>query len=197
MKERYLLTQSLLSSWLYSFKTDDGFEEFKKALRKERTPPTQAMLDGVRFENVVNATCNGETIYADHEWFKPVVELSALLCRAQQQVKLYREIEVGGVIFLCYGVLDFLQGGIIYDTKFSKTYHVGKYRDSPQHLMYFYLVPEAREFQYKICDGKYIYTETYRPDECEDIEILVKQFISYLNKYGLMNTYCESWRCKY
>lgn len=197
MKERYLLTQSLLSSWLYSFKTDDGFEEFKKALRKERTPPTQAMLDGIRFENVVNATCKGETIYADHEWFKPVVELSSLLCRAQQQVKLYREITVNGVTFLCYGVLDYLMAGIIFDTKYSKTYEVGKYLDSPQHPMYFYLVPEAREFQYKICDGKYIYTETYRPDECEDIEILIKQFISYLDKYGLMNTYRGNWRCKF
>jgi len=197
MRERYLLTQSLLSSWQYSFKAENGYEEFVKALHRERTPPTKAMLDGQRFENIVNTACKGETIYADHEWFKPVVELSALLCRAQQQVKLYRELTVNGVTVLCYGILDYLQGGIIYDTKFSKTYHVGKYLDSPQHPMYFFLTPEAREFQYKICDGDYIYTETYRPEDCEPIEITIKQFLSYLDKHGLVEIYKENWRSKY
>ncbi len=71
---------------------------------------------------------------------------------------------------MCYGVLDYLKCGVIYDTKYSKTYKVNKYLDSPQHPMYFVLAPEAYEFQYKICDGEWIYTEIYRPGEVEPIE---------------------------
>ena len=194
---RFLITQSLLSSWLYTYKKEDGYEEFLKTLRREPIRQNKAMLEGIRFENVLCAVLNGAEIAPTHEWYKPIMELYPTLYGAQQQVSLSRDVTIHGVRFVLYGKLDFLKAGIIFDTKYSKTYRVGKYLDSPQHPMYFALVPEAREFQYKICDGRYIYTETYRPDEVEPIERTIKQFMDFLDRMGLADTFCENWRSKY
>jgi len=194
---RFLITQSLLSSWLYTYKKEDGYEEFLKTLRREPIQQNKAMLEGIRFENVLCAALNGAEIAPTHEWYKPIMELYPTLYGAQQQVSLSRDVTINGVRFVLYGKLDFLKAGIIFDTKYSKTYRVGKYLDSPQHPMYFALVPEAREFQYKICDGRYIYTETYRPDEVEPIERTIKQFMDFLDRMGLADTFCENWRSKY
>ena len=194
---KFLITQSLLSAWLWSYKLDNGYDDFLKTLHREKTPPTTAMLDGIRFENCLNATLNGADIYADHEWFKPVVQLAGELVGAQQQVRLSRDITVGGINFVVYGVLDYLKAGIIYDAKFSKTYHYGKYLDSPQWPMYFYICPEAYKFQFLICDGKCVYRETYVPDEAEPIERTIKQFMDFLDRQNLVSTFCENWRSKY
>ena len=194
---KYLITQSLLSSWQWSLKLENGYEDFLKTLRREPIQQNKAMRDGIHFENVLNAVLNGAEIEPTHEWYKPIMELYPTLHGAAQQASPSKNIVVGGITFVLFGRLDFLKAGVIYDTKFSKTYRVGKYLDSPQHPMYFALVPEAREFQYKICDGKYIYTETYRPDEVEPIERTIKQFMDFLDRQNLVTTYCEHWLSRY
>lgn len=195
--DRYLITQSLLSSWLYIYKSDDGYDDFLKTLHKEPIQPTRAMLAGQRFENCLNSVLNGAEIEPTHEWYKPIMELYPVLQSAQQQVALSKQVTVEGTEFVLYGVLDFLKAGVIYDTKFSKSYHVGKYLNSPQHPMYFALVPEAYEFTYLICDGEYIYKETYRPDEVEPIERTIKYFLEFLENLNLMGIYKENWRSKH
>lgn len=194
---KLLITQSLLSSWLWSYKLENGYDDFLKTLRREPIQQTKAMLEGIRFENCLNAVLNGAEIEPTHEWYKPIMELYPTLYGSQQQAAPSCEMVIDEVRFLLYGKLDFLKAGIIYDTKYSKTYSVGKYLDSPQHPFYFALVPEAREFQYKICDGKYIYTETYYPDEVEPIERTIKHFMDFLDKQCLVDIYCDNWRSKY
>jgi len=195
--EKFLITQSLLSSWLYIYKSEDGYEDFLKTLHREHTPPTKAMLDGNRFEHCLNSVLSGAEIEPTHEWYKPIMELYPILQSAQQQVALSKQVTVEGTEFVLYGVLDFLKAGVIYDTKFSKSYRVGKYLNSPQHPMYFALVPEAYEFTYLICDGEYIYKETYRPDEVEPIERTIKYFLEFLKNLNLIGIYKENWRSKY
>lgn len=194
---KYLITQSLISSWLWTYKIEDKYPEFLKTLERQKAPPTKAMLEGQRFENCVNAVLDGEDIYQDHEWYKPITSLYDTLKGSQQQVSLSRDITINGINFVIYGILDYLKAGIIYDTKYSKTYHVGKYLDSPQHPFYFYIVPEAYEFKYLICDGQYIYTEKYYPDQCESIETTIKQFMAFLDKQNLVDLYCDKWKSKY
>lgn len=172
-------------------------EEFQSTLRRESKPQTPAMLDGIRFENLVQSVCDGQELDSGHEWYKPVRQISGIVRGGQYQVKASRDLTVDGVTFVCYGVLDFLKAGIIYDTKFSKTYKVGKYLDSPQHPMYFYLCPEAREFQYLISDGKWIYREVYRPDEVQPIEKTVQAFMNWLDKTNNVRLFCDNWRSKY
>ena len=193
MPSKLRVTQTLLSSWEYSFKTDDGYEDFLRTLNREKKQPTKAMLDGIRFENCVNSVLDGESIDTGHEWADCVNELAEYLRGAQKQVNLFSEIEVDGEPILLHGVLDFLKAGVIYDTKFSKTYHLNKYLSSHQHSMYLALVPEARRFEYLICDGKYIYKEKYPKDIVPSIEPTIRQFLKYLKQHDLYETYKEKW----
>lgn len=182
---------------MFGLKLDNGYADFLKTLNREPIQQTKAMLDGIRFENCLNAVLNGAEIEPTHEWYKPITQLADELQGAQQQVRLSRDISVGGVNFVLYGVLDYLKAGAIYDTKFSKTYKVGKYLTSPQHPMYFALVPEAYKFSYKICDGKWVYTETYRPDEVEPIERTISNFLKFLDNMNLKEVYFNKWQSKY
>ena len=193
---KFLLTQSLLSSWQYALKGGE-WDDFLSTLRRERKPQSKAMLDGIRFENMVHAVSEGAEIGPDQEWYRPVVEICEIVTQGQYQVKASRPLAVDGVEFVCYGVLDFLKAGAIYDTKFSRTYRVGKYLDSPQHPMYFYLCPEVRRFEYIISDGNYVYREVYLPEDTEPIEKTIRQFMTWLDKTNLVGLYCQNWRSKY
>ena len=190
------ITKSLLDSWLWAFKRDDGWDDFLSVLHREKKPPTQAMLDGTRFENVLNNVLNGEAIPADHEWVSVIAEMSKDLYGAQQQVTLFQDCEVNGQPFLLHGVLDYLRAGRIWDCKFTKNYHLNKYfwEETSQTAMYLALVPEARDFTYLISDGKYVYRERYQRDIVPPIEPTINNFMQYLKKHGLWDVYCEKWR---
>ena len=193
---KFRRTQSRLSSWQYALKGGNR-KEFLSALCREKKPQSKAMLDGIRFENMVHAVSEGADITPDQEWYRPVVEICKIITQSQYQVKASRPLVVDGVEFVCYGILDFLKAGVIYDTKFSTKYRVGKYLDSPQHPMYFYLCPEVREFEYIISDGSYVYREAYLPEDTEPIETIVRQFMKWLDKANLVDLYCQNWRSKY
>lgn len=188
------ITQTILSAWLYSFKTDDGYADFLKTLNREKKQPTKKMLDGVRFESCINNVLDGAKIDESHEWYGVVTELSNYLWRSQKQVTLFEEVKVDGEIFLLHGVLDFLRAGVIFDTKFSTTYHLNKYLNSPQHSLYLRLVPEARRFEYLISDGKYIYKEVYPREIVPPVENYIKNFMKFLKQHGLWEVYVEKWR---
>lgn len=194
MQNKFRITQTLLSSWLYSFTSDDGYEDFIRTLNREKKQPTTAMLDGIRFESCVNNVLDGAYISEDHEWYKPVTQLARYLDGSQQQVVLFKDINVNGVDFLLHGVLDFLKAGVIYDTKFSKTYRLNKYLKSPQHSMYLALVPEAFRFEYLICDGTYLYKESYPREIVDPIEPTIRNFMNYLDMHNLVNIYTERWK---
>ena len=189
------ITKTLLDSWLWSYKTDDGYEKFLKTLNREKIQPTTKMLTGVQFENVLNNVLNGEYISPDHEWYSAISEMSEELSGSQQQVVLFKEIKVDGVRFLLHGVLDYLKAGVVYDLKFTKNYHLNKYFSSTvQHPMYMELVPEARLFEYIISDGKEVFRERYPRDIVEPIEPYIKNFMRFLEKQNLIDTYTEKWR---
>ena len=194
------ITQTLLSSWLWVYKKDDGYAEFLSTLRREKKPQTAAQLDGIRFENVINNVLDGAPIDPKHEWLDVVLDITDELWGASQQVTVFREIEVQGATFLLHGVLDFLKQGVIYDTKFSKRYEVGKYLDSPQTSMYLALVPEARLFEYIISDGKYVYREKYPRDllgdGIEPIEDTINNFMNFLDRQNLQDEFIKNWEVK-
>lgn len=197
MGNKFLITQTLISSWQYGLVLENGYEDFLATLQRKKKPPTKLMLEGRRFESVINAVCDGAEITEEHEWYKPVTEIVEIVRNAQQQVRLYRDIQVSGVSFLVNGVIDYLLAGEIFDAKYSQSYRVGKYLTSPQTSFYFYLIPEARAFTYLVSEGKYLYKETYRPDEVEPVERTISHFMDFLDKQGLVKTYCDNWRSKY
>lgn len=191
---RVRITQSLLSAWEWSFKKDDGYEDFLRTLNREKKQPTKAMLDGIRFENVLNSVLHGEQIPDDHEWKFPITEMAQELSGSQQQVSIFRDIVVGGQPILLHGVLDYLHAGHIYDCKYSKSYHLNKYLTSTQTPMYLALVPEAMDFTYIISDGKWVYRERYPRDIVPPIEIEIREFLKYCKQHELFETLVQKWR---
>ena len=193
-RNKLRITQSLLSSWLYVYKKDDGYEDFLRALHREQKSPTTAMLDGIRYENCLNNVLKGAPLPMDHEWHDPLLEMAVELQGAQQQVVLFADTEVDGQAFLLHGVLDYLREGHIWDCKFSKTYHLNKYLDSPQTSMYLRLVPEAFDFTYIVSDGKYVYREKYPREIVPPIEYTIRDFMRFLKTQGLWEVYQEKWK---
>ena len=127
-QNKLLLTQSLLSAWLYQYSAYDpekAHQDFLKVLRREPVHQSDAMLDGIRFENLVTAYCEGTPPNQKHKWAEVVQETGRILKGAQFQVKVYREKRINGVSFLLYGRLDALKSGTIYDTKFVRRYEAG------------------------------------------------------------------------
>ena len=194
MGSKFRLTQSLISAYEWTFKKEDGYDEFIAALNREKKRVTTAMLDGIQYENVLNSVLDGAEITPNHEWYTPITEMAEELQGAQQQVTLFRDINVDGVDFLIHGVLDYLRAGEIWDCKFSKTYKLNKYLGSPQTAFYAYLVPEARRFTYIISDGTWVYRERYPREIIEPIEPYIKNFMQFLDMHNLVNIYAEKWQ---
>ena len=203
---RYLITQSLLSSWSYVHNCWDGCEEdamasFLSTLRREPDEVTEDMQNGIEFENAVYAEASGQLRPHHPQWERGICAGASFLKGAQFQVRVQREIQIAGMNFLVYGVLDALQAGIISDVKFkSKSFGsldlAGEYFDSPQHPFYFFMVPEARLFRYLVSDGTDLYIEQYTPDETPDAGELIAEFVDFLNVTGHMETYKKYWAAR-
>lgn len=203
---RYLITQSLLSAWNYVHSCYEGCEEdamasFLSTLRREPSEVTEAMQNGIEFEDEVYAQASGQLRPPHPKWERGICEVAALLTGAQFQVRVQREIVIDGMTFLVYGVLDALQAGTIYDVKFkNKSFGsvdlAGEFFDSPQHPFYFYLVPEALKFRYLVSDGQDLYIDEYRPDETKDAGELIREFVAFLKAADLMDTYKQFWAAR-
>lgn len=204
---RYLMTHSLLSSWLYAMQDNpyadatsdkDSFAEFMLTLRREPTPTTEAMQRGIDFENLVTAIVNGEqNIPPDlDKWYNAASEVASIVRGGCLQYKAKKEIAVAGITFLLYGRLDALKAGAIYDIKFSPGYEKGRYVASTQHPTYLELIPEAQEFTYLVSNGSSVWRETYRRDETSDIRDVISDFVSWLEENNLMDIYKEHWEAK-
>lgn len=198
---RYMITHSLLSSWLYAMKENpyedatterDPYADFLRTLNREPTETTEAMQNGIDFENLVTAILSGTANPAE-KWYAAAENVAKRIKGGILQYKASKEIEVSGITILLYGRLDALLAGVIYDIKFSKSYDVGKYIDSTQHPTYFELIPEAQQFTYLVSNGTNVWPETYRREESQDIKIIISDFLSWLAAQDLMEIYKEKW----
>ena len=200
----YLITQSLLSAFGYTFDAYDGegaYESFLKTLKREPIEKTAAMTNGIEFENEVYKAALSLPRRQHPKWEAGIESVAGIIKTAPVQVKAHREITVGGVDFLVYGILDALKEGVIYDVKFSsKSFGsaelAGKYLNSPQHPTYLYLVPEAYKFEYLVSDGKDLYRESYDRQETQDISEIIAEFLSTINEMGLLDIYKKFWVAK-
>ena len=185
----YLLTHSLLSSWLYSLRENpyedmetekDAREEFLKVLRREPVEATEAMQNGVDFENLVTA-CIQNAGDRSNKWFDAASAVASELRGAQLQFVASKRVLIAGVIS---------------DIKFSKGYEKGKYFDSTQHPMYMFLMPTAQEFTYIVSNGSFVWHETYTREETKDIFPIITAFLAWLEDTGLLDLYRKHWEAK-
>ncbi len=208
---RYLITQSLLSAWAYTFDCYDGGkeearEDFLRALRREPKEATQKMQNGIDFENLVYDLANGtygtsgqdKADGATPKWYSGAKQVADIIRGAPVQVKASRNLRVAGMDFLVYGILDALKAGTIYDVKFinspMRTNDIyGKYLNSAQHPAYFYIVPEANDFKYLVSDGEDVYIEQYTRAETRFIGDIIEDFIGSIQSCGLIGLYKKYW----
>ena len=199
---RYLMTHSLLYSWLYAMKGNpyedltterDAEEEFLRVLRREPTETTEAMRNGIEFEDLVTQIAAGEDVDTEHKWYAAAVKAAEKIKDGTVQYKAKAETMINGIRVLLYGRIDFLKAGEVIDTKFSKSYERGKYFDSTQHPMYLRLIPEAHSFTYLVSNGTEVWSETYRRDETPPIEPVIAYFFCWLERKGWMDIYKKHW----
>lgn len=200
--ERYMVTHSLLSSWLYSMKEnpyadasnelEEPIAEFLRVLRREPTPTTEAMQKGIDFENLVTDIVHNYGNRFD-KWFDAASKVAQIIRGGVLQFRAKREIQVDGIPVLLYGRLDCLKAGEIFDIKFSSGYERGKYCDSTQHPAYLEIVPEAMQFTYLVSNGTDVWRETYRRDEAKDIRPIIGDFLAWLRAVDLLELYKEKW----
>lgn len=201
--DRYLITHSLLSAWSYVFGCwEDGkeaaYEDFLRTLNRLPSEETEAMRDGKAFEEEVYKEAAGLPRKPHPKWESGIKKVAAYIRNAPVQVRVKREIQVDGVTYLVYGILDALKAGVIYDVKYvTKSFGsvdlAGKYLDSSQHPAYFYMVPEAYEFNYLVSDGTDLYKETYTPANTRPIADIIAEFIRSIDGMGLLDLYKEKW----
>lgn len=198
---RYLMTHSLLSSWLYTMKENpfedatsdrDKMAEFVQVLNREPTETTEAMQKGIDFENLVTDAVHGK-VNPKSKWFDAANKVANVVRGGVLQYRASKEFQVRGITIVLYGRLDALKAGVIYDIKFSGSYDVGKYISSTQHPTYFALVPEAQEFTYLVSNGSAVWPETYRREETPSIFPIISDFFDWLDVQGLMSVYKEKW----
>lgn len=199
-----LLTHSLLSSWLYAMKDNpdedmtserDPAAEFMQVLRREPTPTSEAMQNGIDFEDLVTDIVLGKDC-TTHKWYGAAAQVAGIVSGGRLQYKASKLIEVAGMELVLYGRLDVLKAGEIYDIKFSKDYERGKYISSTQHPVYLELVPEATAFTYIVSNGSEVWTERYRRDETADIRPTISDFLDWLLVQGLLDLYKEKWEAR-
>lgn len=204
---RYLMTHSLLSSWLYAMAGNpyedmtterDPMAEFMQVLRREPTETTPAMQDGIDFEDLVTRIAKGTQRPGDPDepTYEAAVNVAGRVRGGTFQFKAYKNITVNGMDFLLYGRIDVLKAGEVIDIKFSKSYERGKYFDSTQHPTYMELVPEAVKFTYLVSNGREVWSEPYLREETPGIHGVISDFVDWLVATGYMAVYKEHWATK-
>ena len=203
---KVLITQSLLSSWGYMFRCNEDNQDaaqaaFMQVLNREPIEQSDAMRSGIQFECEVYKAAAGIARQPHPKWENGIQSVSRIIKGAPVQIRVRRDIEVCGINFLLYGVLDAMQAGTIYDVKFvsasfCKVDLAGKYLDSPQHPAYLYMVPEAVNFEYLVSDGSDLYKETYDRASTRPISDIIAEFVHSLEALNLLEIYKEKWLAK-
>ena len=132
---RYLMTHSLLASWLYTMKENpyedmtterDPMGEFMQTLRREPTPTTEAMQNGIKFRG-----------HGDGHHQRPRRSQRSVVCRRRKGRPALRrwrppvqsQEDCGGRRYEPSSVWPsgLLKAGEIIDIKFTKSYDTGKF----------------------------------------------------------------------
>lgn len=196
LDKTFLVTQSLLSAWLYIDEAYDecketAYNDFLRTLHRTQTAETKAIKRGREFENRIREYTLGK----EKSYSKEEKEIGERMKGAQYQVSVSKYMKLDGYTFNLYGKADFMKEGIIYDLKRVSNYDVGKYLNSPQHPLYLECVPKAKRFEYIIFDGSDISVEIYTRQNTMDIRDYIRRFMQYLKEANLLDIYLQKWWC--
>lgn len=180
---KYQISPSLYNAWRYYTETDfekiynresaknpfgtpERVVEAEEKARQDlldylnRVPKeiSPEMQDGIDFENLVCRIADGTQTEEDcqNSKFESASRVAQKVKGAFRQVHLTMSLD-GHIL---HGYADFIKEDTIIDTKFSKSYDIGKYWKSIQHLIYLH-ASEVENFDYLISNGRTEFLESY------------------------------------
>jgi hypothetical protein len=184
------ISVSLLNSWLYYLlDTSDitRMEQLKNAICGIFIP-NEWTIRGSRFESAVFA--------GKHD------KLSALVMPLKKQVWCNKEIVVDGVSIKLSGKLDAIdkEKSRIYDIKRKNKFDEADFNEDHtlQHIIYFYLNPDIKDFFYLVASGysndELVFSVVHkeRPEEAKLEQLVLTQihnFFEFMKEHDLYELY--------
>lgn len=167
---KYYLTATLLNAFT------NGYDSLISMLKREPIEQTEAMQKGIEFEEKV---MRGE-----------VAELKELAEKSHYQVCLHKKLDD----VMLFGYSDLLTSDRIYDLKYKKSYEIGCFYKSTQHLIYTYCA-DIDNFTYIIGVGDNIFYEDYTRDD-KRLKKIVKDFFRWLEATDMEKYYYKNYSMK-
>lgn len=187
MANRYLITPSLFSAWLWhqtadEDHADDARRDLITYLKREPITPSEHMLKGRKLEDDIRAAAEGEPMLPldDPSYEATVREIAEIIKGGLWQEKTYTDIKLGNHgDFLLYGKIDVVRRDWIFDIKYTTNYEVGKYWKGIQHIAY----PaglRCPHFAYLASNGKVWWREDYHYSQ-DHYDIMRSRLIEMLD----------------
>lgn len=192
-----LITPSLYESYRWFRQIEDKpLDELVSTLHKAKSPPNDAMLAGIAFEDHVRGVAAPD---ASPAYMRCVKEVSDIVGDGLWQQSFDKIIIISGREYLLYCRSDVVRRNWIYDVKFSQSYDIGKYFPSVQHLITM-KTSGVDNFGYVVSDGRSVYREDYFWHEGCDallIERLSDMLLFFESVPSLKAAYHENWQSKW
>lgn len=172
MLPKYHVYPTLLDSfaWYKRSESEDAKQEFLDRINRVQKPKTDAMLRGIKFEDTVNEWARRGKLPPGPVDVHGVEVQPALIGKFSKGFEMaLRQVFVETTLPTCYGAIrlygyvDDILADAAYDTKTTKDYELGKYRNNFQHPTYLEaLSPEGiARFVYRITDFEDYFEEEY------------------------------------
>lgn len=184
----YKIYPSLLDAykWYQASESDTSEQEFIDKIN--RLPYQSDAADKGKWLNeLIDISLKGQEKYKCQFLTGYPGEIVKRLAGAVKQVYTSTMIEVGSKIVELYGYIDYVKEDRVIDLKTTKTYELGKYKDSLQmHLYPVSLIDEGNEineFEFLVTDFENIYSEVYKINYANSKAILTdccKELINFL-----------------
>lgn len=225
--DKYLITVTLLNSFLYYQGEYGKRDDFISLLRKDKFEPDDAMALGIAFEDDIqrytetwiekvidvkkymtkNEIQSYETTNVLTDKF--MTKLSTVMDMIREignkveggfwQQSLSKNISVMGRNFVIYGRADVILDDTIYDIKYTGKYDLGKFKKSMQHRIEF-ACTDYEKFEYLVSDLKRCYVETYwkSKDDLDVVKKTIADMLFYFEQDKEANElFLRNWKSKY
>lgn len=193
------ITPSLHSSVYWFLRIDNkSTQELMETLAKVPTPPNEAMQAGIKFEDDVFAYCEGGDLIEDDSYSSCVKEVGDIVRGGIWQESLFAPVSIGLDDYMLFGKSDVIKENWIYDIKFSKSYDVGKYNDSIQHLVYMY-ASGIENFAYLVSNGRDVWREDYHWNNQSEqtLKVQIANLVEFLkSEPDFWNLFVNHWNWK-
>lgn len=165
----YRFYPSLLDAykWYQASEQDEAEQELINKIN--RVPfQSDAADKGTWFNELIDTSLKGLEKHGECYLTGCALQLAERLQGAAKQVFTSTTLDVDGKIVELYGYIDYVKEDRVIDLKTTKSYELGKYKDSLQlHFYPFSLINEGNDinyFEFLVCDFNNVYTESYKVD---------------------------------